>query len=188
VDVILEMSAQVDDPTVRVLTARGRWSMKGFSVRYRGDAFDLTAGELTPDARVLLHVEQNPGVSKRRVRDQVGGRAQVVDASLEALEARGAIERREDGYYPVSQTGNRDTVRDTGVCPTQVVVGQGRDTVADTGCVPIPNPRVEMGHTCVDCGGPTEPGATVYAELLCNRCAVVRGSAEVESARESKAA
>jgi hypothetical protein len=184
VDVILEMGPQADDPAVRVLTARGRWAMKGFAVRYRGDGFELTAGELTVDARVLLHVEQNPGTSKRRVRDLVGGRAQVVDASLETLEARGAIERREAGYYPVSQPGNRDTLRDTGGVPTQVVAGQGPDTLRDTGGVPISNSRGGNGTRppCVDCSGPTEEGAELYAEPLCNRCAGLRGTAEGRAA------
>jgi hypothetical protein len=145
VDVILEMGSLADDRAVRVVTARGRWAMKGFSVRYRGDGFDLTAGELTVDARVLLVIEQHPGMSKRRVREQVGGRAQVVDASLETLEARGAIERREDGYYPVSQPEQPDTVRDTGGVPTQVVAGQSRDTLGDTGGVPLTDSKGENG-------------------------------------------
>jgi hypothetical protein len=173
VDVILEMGLQTDDPTVRVLAARGRWPMKGFSVRYRGDGFDLTAGELTVDARVLLHVEQNPGISKRRVREHVGGRAQVVDASLETLVLRGAVERREEGYYPVSRSENRDTGRDTGGVPMQVVVGQGPDTLPDTGGVPIPNPRGENGTRCVDCGRACEPWPGVSPR--CTPCAVKAG-------------
>jgi hypothetical protein len=184
VDVILEMGPQADDPAVRVLTARGRWAMKGFSVRYRGDGFDLTAGELTLDARVLLHIEQNPGISKRRVRDQVGGRAHLVDVSLEALEARGVIERREDGYHPVSRGENRDTVRDTGGVPTQVIAGQGPDTVRDTGCAQLPNPRHAQRDTpprCVDCGQPCEPWPGV--DPRCTLCAVKAGAAAVARAQ-----
>lgn len=181
VDVILEMAAQTEDPAVRVVTARGRWAMKGFSVRYRGDGFDLTAGELTTDARVLLHVEQNPGISKRRMREVVGGRREHVDAALSTLEARGAIEHREDGYYPVAKVA---TPVATGVWPSQVVAGQGPGTLVATGGGQSPNPREEKRPRppCVDCGDPTEPGSEVYAEPLCNPCALKRGDQEAKAA------
>jgi hypothetical protein len=38
-------------------------------------------------------------------------------------------------------------------------------------------------HPCAGCGGPTEPGAEVYREALCNACAVARGTAEVAAER-----
>jgi hypothetical protein len=126
VDVILEMAQHTEDPNMRTLKARGRWSMQGFAVRLAGDAYELAGGELSLDARVLLYIERTPGCSLRRLRDGIGGRAADVDAALRRLLDRGAI--RDDGLdghhaYVVGRVPDadsedtRDTVRDTGGVP-----------------------------------------------------------------------
>ena len=50
-------------------------------------------------------------------------------------------------------------------------------------------PRVldEHPRTCVACGGLTESGAELYAEPLCNVCAVTRGTPEVIARRAEEA-
>lgn len=92
VDVILEMSTPVDDMASRIIKARGRWAMKPFTVRYTGHGFDLAGGgEISLDARVLLHIERHPGIGSREVRDEVGARGADVDAAIRGLELRGAV-------------------------------------------------------------------------------------------------
>ena len=52
-------------------------------------------------------------------------------------------------------------------------------------------PEVVKNRTealCVDCGGPTEPGSELYAEALCNRCALARSTVERSAGRHSLAA
>ena len=126
VDVILEMSPHLEDPTMRTLKARGRWTMSGFAVRLAGDAYELAGGELSLDARVLLYIERTPGCSLRRLRDGIGGRAADVDAALRRLLDRGAIGNEGlDGHHAyvvgrvpdADSEGTRDTVRDTGGIP-----------------------------------------------------------------------
>lgn len=133
VDVILEMSTPVDDATARTIKARGRWAMHPFTVRFTGGRFDLTGGELSLDARALLHIEKEPGISKQRLRDVVGGRAESVDDAVTGLERRGAVVIRPGPrgaklLYPaaaappelaMSQDVNPDEVRDEVVTPSR---------------------------------------------------------------------
>jgi len=109
VDVILEMAPHPDDPAIRTFRARGRWPMQAFAVRLAGDGYELTGGELSLDARVLLYVERTPGCSLKQVRDAIGGRAADVDAAMRRLLDRGAV--RDDG-----QNGRHAYV--VGVVPT----------------------------------------------------------------------
>jgi hypothetical protein len=111
VDCLLEMRAAGpgEDQSVRRITGRARWPVQAYAVALHGGHFELVGGtELSADVRVLMFVERNPGTSKRAIREAVGGRATAVDEAIDALEARGAIERREDGkLYPAHsvQTG-----------------------------------------------------------------------------------
>lgn len=59
VDVIVEM-ADGGDAEVRALRVRGRWRVGDYSVRLVGDRYELTSGEPSLDARVLLYVKGTP--------------------------------------------------------------------------------------------------------------------------------
>lgn len=84
-----------EPPTVRRFKGRARRGIDGspFAVRLDGLQYSLVGGttELSVDARVLLHVERQPGISTNKLRQAVGGRAAAVDAAVVELERRGAI-------------------------------------------------------------------------------------------------
>lgn len=104
VDLILVMS-EGEPSDVRKLKAQGRLPVDGFSARLHGDPHDpdgvprweLTSGELSLDARILLHVERHPGASTREVRTGVTGRTRDITAALERLLERGALVDRGTG-------------------------------------------------------------------------------------------
>ena len=93
VDVILEMEQRPgEDAAVRHIRARGRWGMQDFAVRLvEGTSFELLAGGLSVDARLLLYIEGRPGCSSRALREHIGGRAGVVDEAIGRLAREGAI-------------------------------------------------------------------------------------------------
>jgi hypothetical protein len=94
VDCLLEMRPpkENEDPTTRHLTGRARWYVPPFDVRFHNGRYELTGGqELSLDARVIIHVEQNPGVSISELRRLVGGRAGIVDRTVSELVSRGVI-------------------------------------------------------------------------------------------------
>jgi hypothetical protein len=67
-------------------------------VALRDGRYELAGGaELSVDARVLLHIEGAPGTSKTATRKAVGGRAAAVDAAINRLLDRGAIEDSASG-------------------------------------------------------------------------------------------
>lgn len=115
VDVILEMD-EGDGGWVRKIRGRGRWRVDDCAVRLADDRWELAAGELSLDARVLLFVENNPGASSRAVRGGVQGKAREIDATVERLLERGAV-------------------LDTGG-PTGHQYEIGRDTIGTRGGVP----------------------------------------------------
>jgi hypothetical protein len=133
VDVILEMSTPLDDTVARFIKARARWAMTPFTVRRTGHGYDLSGGELSTDARVLLHIEREPGLSKQRLREAVGGRAADVDMALRGLLYRKVVvevpgPRGAKLLYPAkdappdltsSQPENRDEVPDEVVTPSR---------------------------------------------------------------------
>lgn len=117
VDVILEMSPSTEDSNLRNVKARGRWAMQGFSVRYTGTGFELSGGELSVETRTMLHIEHTPGISLKRLRDEVGGRAADVDRALTSLVHRGVVTDRGGAgghaYYAAGTTpGTRGVVSD----------------------------------------------------------------------------
>lgn len=106
VDALLEMKqppGSGEDPRVRRLIGRGRWSVEPFSVALRDGRYELDGGaELSMDARVLLHIEANPGASLTALREAIGGRGIKVDAALSQLVARGAVVKRGTGHFSTS--------------------------------------------------------------------------------------
>lgn len=111
-DALLEMSlpSSGEDPNLRRIKGRGRWTIEPFAVTLRDGKYELSGGgTLSMDARVLLYIEQNEGASRRGVRQGVGGRATAVDAAIDLLLKRGAIvnlgtEQRPRLYTPTGQT------------------------------------------------------------------------------------
>lgn len=111
VDVIIEMADDPADPAVRVLRARGRWNVPGYAIRLRPadqekpPAYELSAGELSLDARILLHVERNPGCSMRSIRETVGGRSAELTAAVKRLVDSGAIHNQGSATAMALHTG-----------------------------------------------------------------------------------
>jgi hypothetical protein len=99
-DALLELvpPAAGEDPGMRRIRGRGRWPVEPFAVALRDGRYELAGGsELSVDARVLLHIEAAPGTSKTATRKAVGGRAAAVDAAINRLLDRGAIEDSANG-------------------------------------------------------------------------------------------
>jgi hypothetical protein len=108
VDCLIEMRLAKDgeDPTIRHLTGRARWRVNPFDVRFRDGRYEMAEGgqALSLDARVLLHIEQNRGVTLGNLRKLVGGRAHAVDEAVHELVRRGAVldlgSGVKRGYHP----------------------------------------------------------------------------------------
>lgn len=88
VDAVLEMST--GDGSVRKITGKGRWRIDPVTVRLEGDEYVLVEGEISSagadlEEQILQFVTSNPGVSARRVRDGVKGRAEKIDEAVERL-------------------------------------------------------------------------------------------------------
>src|ERR1019366_1507987 len=103
VDMILAMSTPTDCPTERVVRAKGRFKMSDYHLRYDSDAMtymvvgSATAGQAQspkkPDKheRIVAYLGEHPGSGIKTLRSVVGGRAQDVDAAVEALVMQGKI-------------------------------------------------------------------------------------------------
>jgi hypothetical protein len=97
VDAIMTMSEDGQDADVRRLAVRARWRVADYAVRLAGTRYELAAGELSLDARVLLRVEGHPGSSMRGVCEGVSARTEEITAAVRRLLSRGAIEDRGSG-------------------------------------------------------------------------------------------
>jgi hypothetical protein len=86
VDMILEMSEHPTDPNVRTIKPKGRWKLTPYSVRLAENGlYELASGEQSRESRVLAVIAANPGISQRRVLDQVTGKeadTKVIIANL----------------------------------------------------------------------------------------------------------
>ena len=99
VDMILEMS-EGESPAERKVTARGRWAVEPFTIRLDEDGYKLAGGstaELSLDARVLLRAKACPGLSKRALAKEVGGKTVATLAEIARLLRTGALVEQEDG-------------------------------------------------------------------------------------------
>lgn len=96
VDVILEMRPDTADPWVRQIRARGRFTVSNFAVRLveHLQRFELAGGELSLDARIILAMEGDPGLSKRATCTRVEGKTADILTEIDRLISRGAIEDR----------------------------------------------------------------------------------------------
>ena len=130
VDAVLELH-QGEEATVRKVKGKGRWSIEDCAVRLDGGRYVLAAGELGMDARVLLFVENNPGCSKRQLREGVTGKGAVIDSAATLLLERGALENRGGPSGSELYAKSRDTVQDT-LESGGVSHANPRDTRGDT--------------------------------------------------------
>ena len=117
VDVIVEMGIDERDLTRRSLKCIGRIPVKrDLSIRYAEPWYNLDGGgELSLETRVLLVIQASTsGLSKRSVRSQVSGRAASIDAALDALERRGAIQKQGAGSAQVYTTTRQPELGELG--------------------------------------------------------------------------
>jgi hypothetical protein len=112
VDCLLEMRnpAKSEDPCLRHITGRARWAVAPFDIVFRNGGYELAGGGvLSIDARALIHIEENPGISQARLRDLVGGRARDADLAVDGLVQRGVVVDRGGGtrhaYHAASAAG-----------------------------------------------------------------------------------
>jgi hypothetical protein len=110
---VMKRGTAEDLPSVRRLKGRSRRGIDDspYAIRWDSGSYSLLggAGELSVDARVLLHVEQNSGISTNKLRGLVGGRAAVVDAAVAELVRRGAIRRVDAGWVSTSAAPEDET-------------------------------------------------------------------------------
>jgi hypothetical protein len=111
-----------------------------------GTRYELSAGEMSLDTRVLLRIQAHPGCSVRKVREGVNGKAEDIGAAIKRLIARGAVEDRGDaagmklyaaeggnhsGNHPGSDEKWRRTATEppsgTGVVPDPKPLGEDRE-------------------------------------------------------------
>lgn len=94
VDAILEMSEGAES-SLRTVRARARWRLDDYAFRMvNGEdrpRFELSSGELSLDARVLMYLERNAGASTREVRENVEGKALDISTTLTRLDREGAV-------------------------------------------------------------------------------------------------
>lgn len=96
VDVIATMFPG-DEASVRRFEMQARFHVADFSIRLTDletdgpPRYELAAGELSLDARVLSFIQQHPGTSQRNVRQGVTGRTADVKAAIDRLQERGVV-------------------------------------------------------------------------------------------------
>jgi hypothetical protein len=185
VDVILEMTEPDSDATVRKVRAKGRVPVSDFTVRYSGGRYELDSGEVSLQMRVYRVIEANPGISKRALRAEVGGKATEVDAALGSLLST-VVENRGDGsggkYHArplkvAEGPGHAwDTPRDTGGVSELSDAGQSGTRLRHTsGHPPVSHPlregvgtQYQEGLPCPTCKTPTR--RTVHRVFRCPTC------------------
>jgi hypothetical protein len=99
-DLLLELSLpnKGQSPNARSIKGRGRWQADPFTVALKDGRYEISGGkELSPDALLVIHVEQNPGASLRSLRKAVQGRGSTVDEVVNRLISKGLLEDRGKG-------------------------------------------------------------------------------------------
>lgn len=120
VDAMLTMKRPADDRTRRTVDAEARWAVEPFDIRLIGDLgdpeaplrFELAAGELSLDARIVLYVQANPGCSRRAVNQAVMGKATTIATTITRLLDRGALVDEGEGagsalFVPMAAEGGK---------------------------------------------------------------------------------
>ncbi len=144
VDVILEMAPVPDEPSLRKLQVRGR--RIGHSLhrlRFGHDRYYLDAPERSVLERTLLMIEGEPGISKRALRDRIGGRKDAVDDALTQLLRDTLISATSKGFFSVESATTPNSLRAN--------AGHGRATAksASDEVTTIPD---DAGHAENDAG------------------------------------
>lgn len=128
-DMLLNIPGEPDDPSPRrEITGVGRWSFTGYTVRLEGDRFVLDdAGKPTVELKVLKFIRDNPGAGTTRLRRDIGGRAEDVDAAVYRLLKERLIEDRIQGL------AHHFHAVDAGVNPESRPVPLSRENALGTG-------------------------------------------------------
>ncbi len=163
-DVIIGLTQSSDDPNERVVETSGRnipTHLRKYRLVYSQGRYELAGAELPVTTRVFDAIVREPGITKRRLRDLIGGRAVVTDEAVRNLLAQHLI--RDHGtngrsaFSAVSEVDKsvsrnscaeppRDTVRDTVSGHDLSDCGTRADTL-----------RTRLGHATVS--GPLKQGA-----------------------------
>jgi len=101
VDAVIELHLG-SDPRERDIRTEARWPAEPFRIRLTGNLpdegtvlrYELAGHAISLDARIILHVADNPGCSAKALRSGVQGRSADIDEARDALIARGGLEDR----------------------------------------------------------------------------------------------
>lgn len=99
VDVLLELDSITGRTTNRrKIKARGRICVEDFNIELTDQGYVIVSQDEAPDSRLRETVREwirlHPGSGKKAVRSGVGGRAELVDAELDALLGEGLVVNR----------------------------------------------------------------------------------------------
>lgn len=144
VDVILEMSEGAES-SMRTVKARARWPVDDFGLRLVNGSdrprFELSRGELSLDARIIMYLENNPRSSTRAVRENVEGKTVDVSTTLNRLDRKGVVGNEGSGNrnaWVVS--GETGTGLGTAPGSPENPQGTGTEPERGTGAVPDDKP------------------------------------------------
>jgi len=88
----LKLPTEKEPQNLRHVTMQGRWRYDPFDVEFSEGRYTMaTGGTLSLDALLLIHIEQNPGISGTRLREMTHAKQNDVVNTLQALKSRGAI-------------------------------------------------------------------------------------------------
>jgi hypothetical protein len=91
VDVIVTMTCDGLKSNIRHFKAKGRVACSPFSLTWDGERNTLGNGELSLETRIYYAISAEPGISASGLRAKVGGKARLVDKTLEQLVSRGMV-------------------------------------------------------------------------------------------------
>lgn len=101
VDLIVTMTCDASKPNVRHFKAKGRVPCSAFSLIWDGERNTLGNGEHSLETRVYLAIQSEAGCSTSKLRSKVGGKACLVDKTIEQLVSRGWV--RDEPTYSASR-------------------------------------------------------------------------------------
>lgn len=93
-DTIVEMEPVPGAPTQRTVKGKGRgypadWSR--YTLDYHAGRYELVDGPVALETRILRAIQADPGIGKRRLRDQVQGRNDEIDEAVAGLIRAGMV-------------------------------------------------------------------------------------------------